>query len=59
MKKIWQIKTQPWAPFLEAKAALMNNGSESWKPEMRPLFSHVATIDVDTAEQAFELTNLI
>jgi hypothetical protein len=63
MKKIWQIKTDTswranWAPFLEAKEALMNNGSKSWKPEMRTFFSHVATIDVDTAEQAFELTNL-
>ena len=54
MKKIWQIKLETswqknWGPFLEAKGALMNNGSKSWKPEMRPFFSHVATIDVDTA----------
>jgi hypothetical protein len=59
MKKIWQIKTDAFsAQRSDAKIDLMVFGSNKWKPEMKNLFTHVATIDVDTAEEAFELTNL-
>lgn len=59
MKNIWQIQTDAFSvQRYEAKGELMLRGSKAWKPEMKGLFTLVATIDVDTAEQAFELTNL-
>lgn len=59
MKKVWQIQLDAFsAPRYNAKHQLMINGHKAWKSEFKDLYTHVATIDVDTAEDAFELCNL-
>jgi hypothetical protein len=59
MKKIWQIQLDAHsAQRHDAKMNMMLSGSKAWKQEYKALYTHVATIDVDTAEEAFELTNL-
>lgn len=59
MKKIYQIQLDAFSPIrYEAKAELMIRGAKGWLPEMKGLYTHVATIDVDTAEEVFDLCNL-